>query len=99
MMSPDDLGRTAYAAYGATTGFKNFRGEPMPTWYDLPSTIQQAWVAAGQAVAQAMLQAVNTPPPQLVDPETTKSCTLCGYVWPPSQVFGRCPGCQQVYEG
>ena len=98
MMSPDQLGRTAYTAYGATTGYKNFRGEPLPQWHDLPTTIQRAWMAAGQAVAEAMLHASQTPRVQLVDRREVKSCVHCNYIWPPAQVYGRCPGCQQVYE-
>ncbi|MFI7608913.1 hypothetical protein ACIBTV_27885 [Micromonospora sp. NPDC049366] len=42
--------RAAYAAYGETTGGKNFRGEPMPEWDGLGETIQRAWMAAAAAV-------------------------------------------------
>ena len=44
------LARAAYARYGAVTDFKNFRGEPMPQYNDLPETIQQAWVAAANPI-------------------------------------------------
>lgn len=37
------VARAAYAAYGETTGHKNFRGDPMPDWADLGDTIQRAW--------------------------------------------------------
>ncbi|HEY6117204.1 MAG TPA: hypothetical protein VI172_14730 [Candidatus Dormibacteraeota bacterium] len=47
------LARIAYKAYGETTNFKNFRGDPMPAFDDLPDTIQDAWVAASLAVANA----------------------------------------------
>jgi hypothetical protein len=40
----------AYAAYGSVTGNKNFRGDPMPDWYQLPDKIREAWVKAAQAV-------------------------------------------------
>lgn len=43
--------RIAYHAYGQTTDFKNFRGEPMPAFDDLPDPIKRAWVAAAEAVA------------------------------------------------
>ncbi|WP_329492461.1 hypothetical protein OG618_37440 (plasmid) [Kitasatospora sp. NBC_01246] len=43
--------RTAYTAYGATTGNLNHLGKPMPAWDDLPPTIQQAWTAAAAAAA------------------------------------------------
>jgi hypothetical protein len=51
-MSPVELAQVAYLAYGDATGFKNFRGEPMPAWDDLGDRIQQAWIAAAGAVAQ-----------------------------------------------
>ena len=40
----------AYQAYGNATDHRNFRGEPMPAWDDLPQTIQDAWTAAADAV-------------------------------------------------
>jgi hypothetical protein len=98
-MSPDELGRTAYAAYGAITDFKNFRGEPMPLWDELPTTIRRAWAAAGQAAAEAMFHASKQPSVRLVDPGDVKVCTHCSYIWPPGRMYGRCPGCQQIYEG
>jgi hypothetical protein len=45
-LEPESLARSAYAAYGKVTDFKNFRGEPMPAFDALPSTIQAAWFAA-----------------------------------------------------
>jgi len=35
-----------YKAYGSVTAFKNFRGDPMPKFGDLPEKIQEAWQAA-----------------------------------------------------
>jgi hypothetical protein len=43
-------GKVAYVAYGEVTGGKNYQGLPMPAWDELPATIQDAWVAAAQAV-------------------------------------------------
>lgn len=40
------LARAAYQRYGAVTDFKNFQGNPMPAWAELPATIRKAWVAA-----------------------------------------------------
>lgn len=54
MFDPVGLAKGAYHAYGETTGFKNFRGEPMPEWDDLGDTIQRAWIAAASAVRLAV---------------------------------------------
>lgn len=51
-----DLAIVAYTAYGRTTGFKNFRGDPMPRWDDLGEKIQEAWLAATAAVAATALR-------------------------------------------
>lgn len=44
------IARAAYAAYGETTGGKNYQGPPMPDWDDLGEKIQTAWRAATVAV-------------------------------------------------
>ncbi len=41
-----DVAASAYRAYSASTGNKNFRGEPMPAWDELPQAIRTAWQAA-----------------------------------------------------
>jgi len=46
-----ELAKAAYREYGYTTGFKNFRGDPMPRWDELPLSIQIAWKAAAQKIA------------------------------------------------
>lgn len=56
--TPLDLGQAAYAAYGESTGHRTHQGQPMPAWDELGETIQQAWIAAADAVAQA----VTAPP-------------------------------------
>lgn len=55
-----DRARLAYHAYGDSTGWKNFRGDPMPGWQDLPEATRQAWEAAAQAAAR--VPASCTPP-------------------------------------
>lgn len=50
-MEPLTLAEEAYLAYGEVTDFKNFRGEPMPMFKDLPATIQKAWEAAAERVS------------------------------------------------
>lgn len=47
----EGLGRTGYRAYGATTDFKNYMGNPMPTFDELPPPIQTAWMAFAARVA------------------------------------------------
>jgi len=41
-----EIAASAYRAYAASTGNKNFRGDPMPAFDDLPESIQTAWEAA-----------------------------------------------------
>lgn len=38
--------KAAYAAYGEAVGWKNFRGDPMPQFHQLPEAIQKAWDSA-----------------------------------------------------
>lgn len=58
----------AYAAYEATTGGLNYRGEPMPAWEQLGDTIQAAWTAAAAAIlAAAAAQDVPAPCPHCPD--------------------------------
>ncbi|MBD1995192.1 hypothetical protein H6G00_00930 [Leptolyngbya sp. FACHB-541] len=46
-MSQDSIiAASAYRAYGHSVGNKNYRGETMPNWEDLPPAIQVAWQAA-----------------------------------------------------
>lgn len=54
----EELARVAYAAYGDTAGWKNFRGDPMPEWENLGSSIQTCWIMAASAVRNFVL----TPP-------------------------------------
>ena len=49
------LAQTAYEAYGASTGGKNYQGLPMPSWGDLGEPIRAAWVAAVTTVVRDLL--------------------------------------------
>lgn len=49
------LAEIGYQAYSASTDNKNFRGEEMPTWADLPSGIKAAWTAAAAAIGKASI--------------------------------------------
>jgi hypothetical protein len=53
----DFIARQTYAAYGKTTEFKNFQGNPMPTFDALPERIQQAWRSASLAAHRAAVEA------------------------------------------
>lgn len=45
------MAKALYGAYGDSAGWKNFRGEAMPAWEDLPETIRGHWrVVAGRAM-------------------------------------------------
>lgn len=61
-MSWRDFAITAYKAYAASTGNKNFRGDPMPDFEALPETIQTAWeVAVRHTVRVAAIPGYGTP--------------------------------------
>jgi len=45
-MSWSEIVKSAYLAYSASTDNKNFRGEEMPKFEDLPIAIQTAWECA-----------------------------------------------------
>lgn len=45
-----EIAASAYRSYAASTGNKNFRGEPMPAFQDLPEPIRIAWQAAVRQV-------------------------------------------------
>lgn len=49
-----ELAESAYNAYGKTTDFKNFQGNPMPAWNALPIGIQTAWKAAVNDVMKSL---------------------------------------------
>lgn len=46
-----ETAHVAYDAYGDFVEWKNFRGDPMPKWGDLPDKIRDAWRAACSAVS------------------------------------------------
>lgn len=49
-----NIAESAYKAYAASTGGKNFRGEPMPEFADLPRPIQIAWESASRQVGDCL---------------------------------------------
>lgn len=58
-----EIAASAYRAYAASTGNKNFRGDPMPGYDELPQPIRVAWEAAvRQAVACTNCRSGDRPP-------------------------------------
>ena len=51
-----ELAQVAYAAYGVSTNNRTHDDRPMPDWDDLGDQVQQAWIAAAAAVAQAVIE-------------------------------------------
>lgn len=43
--------KKGYESYGKKTEWKNFAGNPMPTWDELPNSTKDAWVAAASTIA------------------------------------------------
>jgi hypothetical protein len=50
-MAWSEIAKSAYLAYSASTDNKNFRGEEMPKFEDLPVKIQTAWECAVRQAA------------------------------------------------
>jgi hypothetical protein len=48
--TPESRARIAYTAYGRVTDFKNFQGNPMPMFDDLPDRIKEAWISAAGTI-------------------------------------------------
>lgn len=48
-----DLAQVAYEAYAEHQGWKNFAGMPIPPWDEVRPDIQEAWIAAIDAVIEA----------------------------------------------
>lgn len=46
-----------YRAYGADSGWRNFQGNPMPEWLELPTAIRDHWVAAARAAERVYAHA------------------------------------------
>lgn len=47
------IDQQAYQAYGEAVAWKNYRGDPMPRWADLPEAIRLAWKAAAEAASSS----------------------------------------------
>lgn len=62
-MSWREVAVSAYRAYAASTGNKNFRGEPMPEFLQLPVAIRVAWEAAVRQVGDCLRIRANASHP------------------------------------
>lgn len=49
------IAKIAYEAYIESSGGKNYRGDPCPTWDELPPAIQGHWQAAVRAVQRVVV--------------------------------------------
>lgn len=56
-----EIAASAYAAYGHSTGNKNFRGDPMPRWDQLPVPIRTAWEAAVRHASDVSVNPASDP--------------------------------------
>lgn len=66
---PLQLAKEAYTRYGATTSWKNSRGDPMPDFEALGEVITSAWVAAVTVPAEPT---ATNPYPNSYDASNTK---------------------------
>lgn len=64
-----DYARIGYEAYGADREWKNYAGDPMPTWEELPTPQRQGWIAAASAITVKHLAEVYD---DLAKPSATK---------------------------
>lgn len=48
--TPESRARIAYTAYGKVVDFKNFQGDQMPAFDDLPESIKVAWTNAARVI-------------------------------------------------
>jgi hypothetical protein len=54
------LAEAAYTSYSEATGGKNFQGDPMPTWDQLPQPIRNAWALAAERIRNDVLVPLGT---------------------------------------
>jgi len=58
-MDQRGLAAIGYEHYGNKAGWKNYLGRPMPKWEELPEPIREAWMAASQGIAEAVVLALT----------------------------------------
>ena len=53
-------GRIAFEAYAAATNNRSLiTGDTLPPWNDLGNGVQEAWIAAAEAVRAKIVRAIN----------------------------------------
>ena len=55
-----DYAERAYMAYGEKAKWKNFQGNPMPKWAELPENIRTCWTAAAAKIIEDCNTKYNT---------------------------------------
>ena len=62
-MAWSKIAESAYKAYAASTGNKNFRGDPMPEFSHLPQAIKVAWESAVRQAGSCLELSGDAAPP------------------------------------
>ena len=71
-MTPEELGRIGYEAYGAHADWKAYDGKPMPKWDELRLDIKEKWAVAAKAIAKAATEPMK--------PVFCKNCVFAQHV-------------------
>ncbi len=59
MSDREPVARLLYRAYGESAEWKNYRGDPMPEWDELPDAIREHWSAVADC-SSALARATET---------------------------------------
>lgn len=54
------LAGRGYNAYGSTTDHKNYLGQPMPNWQELPAKQKHAWLTATTSIVAGYIEKLTT---------------------------------------
>jgi hypothetical protein len=76
-IDPVEPAKRAYQAYGDKAEWKNFRGDPMPTWDALGERIQGCWIVAAAALAVRDLSEWTDGTTEQMRQETGHDCITC----------------------
>lgn len=59
MLDTNAIAQLGYEAYSRSTNNKNFRGQEMPKFDELPAAIKNAWVAATEEIIDVAVKAAT----------------------------------------